>query len=58
MDLPTPTFRPTGDVPAADASVREATAVDASTVGAVQDAAWRASYADVLPGQSLAALEP
>jgi GNAT superfamily N-acetyltransferase len=58
MDLPTPTFRPADRVPSADASVREATAADAAGMGWVQAAAWRASYAGVLPADALAALEP
>ena len=58
MDLPTPTFRPTDLVPSADASVREATAVDTTGVGRVQAEAWRASYAAVLPSDALATLEP
>jgi GNAT superfamily N-acetyltransferase len=58
MDLPTPTFRPADRVPSADASVREATAADAPGMGRVQAAAWRASYAGVLPADALAALEP
>jgi GNAT superfamily N-acetyltransferase len=58
MDLPTPTFRPADRVPSADASVREATAADAAGMGRVQAAAWRASYAGVLPADALGALEP
>jgi GNAT superfamily N-acetyltransferase len=59
MDLPTPTFRLRADqVPSADASVRAATAADAPAMGRVQAAAWRASYAAVLPVETLAALEP
>lgn len=43
---------------AADASVRRATAADLSAIGAVHARAWRAAYADLLPAQVLAALEP
>lgn len=46
------------DLPAADASVRDATAADAADIGAVQAAAWRSSYRGVLPAAALDALEP
>jgi GNAT superfamily N-acetyltransferase len=58
MDLPTPTFRPADRVPSADASVRAATAADAGAMGRVQAVAWRSSYGDVLPADTLAGLEP
>ncbi len=41
----------------ADASVRPPRAQDAAAVAAVQAQAWREAYADLLPEQSLAALE-
>jgi GNAT superfamily N-acetyltransferase len=56
MDLPTPTFRAADRVPSADASVRAATAADAAAMGRVQAEAWQASYAGVLPVETLAAL--
>lgn len=46
------------DQPAADASVRAATAADADAIGQVQAAAWRAAYRELLPADALAALEP
>src|SRR4051812_39886526 len=58
MDLPTPTFRGADRVPSADASVRPATAADAADMGRVQALAWQASYAGVLPAETIAALEP
>ncbi len=58
MDLPPPTFGPPPTVPAADASVRAARPGDAAEMGAVQAAAWHASYAEVLPPAVLAALDP
>lgn len=58
MDLPTPRLRPPDRPPAADASVRAATAADAGGMGAAQAAAWRASYGGVLPADTVAALTP
>ena len=58
MDLPTPTFRPVGPVPPADAIVRDATAADAPAIGRVQAQAWQAAYGGLLPAETLAALEP
>jgi GNAT superfamily N-acetyltransferase len=58
MDLPTPTFRPVGPVPSADASVRDATAADSVAIGRVQARAWHAAYGALLPPETLAALEP
>lgn len=46
------------NLPAADASVRAATAADAAAIGEVQAAAWRASYSDLLPSATLDALDP
>lgn len=43
---------------AADASVRPAVAADLGAIGAVHARAWRSAYADVLPGDVLAALHP
>jgi GNAT superfamily N-acetyltransferase len=57
MDLPPPTFGPPPE-PTADASVRAARPEDAAAIGAVQAAAWRASYTGVLPEPVLAALDP
>jgi GNAT superfamily N-acetyltransferase len=45
------------DRPAADASVRDATAADATAIGEVQAAAWRASYRSVLPAATLESLQ-
>jgi GNAT superfamily N-acetyltransferase len=58
VDLPTPTFRPMGGVPSADASVRDATSADAPGIGQVQAEAWQSAYAGLLPPETLAALEP
>jgi GNAT superfamily N-acetyltransferase len=46
------------ELPAADATVRDATAVDAEAIGVVQAAAWRVSYRELLPAGTLAALDP
>jgi ribosomal protein S18 acetylase RimI-like enzyme len=43
--------------PTADASVRDATAADAPAIGRVQAEAWRSSYQDVLPAETLSSLE-
>ena len=43
---------------AADASVRTAVAADVGAIGAVHARAWRAAYADLLPGHVLTALDP
>ncbi|MFL6098884.1 MAG: GNAT family N-acetyltransferase [Actinomycetales bacterium] len=45
------------DRPTADASVRDATAADATAIGQVQAAAWRSSYQDVLPAATLSSLQ-
>jgi ribosomal protein S18 acetylase RimI-like enzyme len=58
MDLPPPTIGPPPEIPVADASVRAARTGDAAGMGAVQAAAWRASYAAVLPAATLDALDP
>lgn len=58
MDLPPPTFGPPPVIPTADASVRVARPEDTDEMGAVQAAAWRAAYAEVLPPATLAALDP
>jgi ribosomal protein S18 acetylase RimI-like enzyme len=58
MDLPPPTIGPPPEMPVADASVRAARTGDAAEMGAVQAAAWRASYAAVLPAATLDALDP
>ena len=42
----------------ADVSARVAWADDAAAIAAVQVRAWRTSYADLLPAEVLAALEP
>jgi ribosomal protein S18 acetylase RimI-like enzyme len=42
---------------ASDVSARVAWADDATAIAAVQVRAWRASYADLLPGEMLASLE-
>ncbi len=42
----------------ADASVRPATAGDVAAVGAVHSRSWRTGYADQLPADVLAALDP
>ncbi len=42
----------------ADASVRPATAGDVAAVGAVHSRSWRSGYADHLPDDVLAALDP
>ncbi len=42
----------------ADASVRTATAADVGAIGAVHARSWRATYADSLPDDVLAALDP
>lgn len=42
----------------ADASVRPARAADLPAVGAVHSRSWRTAYADHLPAEVLAALEP
>lgn len=44
--------------PTADRSVRVAWADDAEAIGAVQANAWRHSYADALPAELLAELDP
>lgn len=44
--------------PAADVSVRVAWVDDAEAVAAVQVRAWRAQYADLLPADLLASLDP
>ena len=41
-----------------DVSVRVAWADDAAAIAAVQVAAWRTAYADVLPAEQLAGLDP
>lgn len=43
--------------PTADVSVRVAWSADASAIAAVQVAAWRAGYADLLPGDLLESLD-
>jgi ribosomal protein S18 acetylase RimI-like enzyme len=43
---------------AAEVSVRPAGAADPPAIAAVQERAWRAAYADVLPERTLAALRP
>jgi GNAT superfamily N-acetyltransferase len=58
VDLPSPTFGPPPGIPEADASVRTARPADAGAIGAVQAAAWRASYAGLLPADVLEALDP
>jgi GNAT superfamily N-acetyltransferase len=58
MDLPPPTVGPPPAVPSADANVRAARPADATGMGTVQAAAWRASYAEVLPSAVLKALDP
>lgn len=42
----------------ADRSVRTAWAADADAIGAVQVQAWTSAYADLLPPEALAELEP
>ncbi len=44
-------------MPTADVSARIAWAEDAESIAAVQVRAWRASYADLLPAEVLAALD-
>ena len=44
--------------PTADVSVRVAWADDASAIAGVQVRAWRAEYADLLPAEVLAAMDP
>ncbi|MCW2865952.1 MAG: GCN5-related N-acetyltransferase [Marmoricola sp.] len=73
QDLPDPTVRDTtlpgpsgpggspgagSPGPTADVSVRVAWADDAEAVAAVQVRAWRESYADLLPPEVLASLDP
>ncbi|MCW2818247.1 MAG: GCN5-related N-acetyltransferase [Marmoricola sp.] len=70
QDLPDPTVRdpsrpdptpPAGGRtggPTADVSVRVAWADDADAIAAVQVRAWRESYADLLPPDVLASLDP
>lgn len=43
--------------PTADVSVRPGIAGDARSIAAIQAAAWRDSYADILPADALAALD-
>ncbi|WP_050669053.1 GNAT family N-acetyltransferase [Luteipulveratus halotolerans] len=43
----------TSEQPVPDSAVRTARVADAAAVGAVQSAAWRAAYADVLPSEVL-----
>lgn len=45
-------------VRAADASVRTARHTDAPAIGMVQDAVFRAAYADVLPAQAIEQFDP
>jgi GNAT superfamily N-acetyltransferase len=45
-------------MPSADVSARVAWADDAPAIAAVQVRAWRASYADLLPADVLASLDP
>ena len=47
-----------GSGPSADVSVRVAWADDADGIAGVQVRSWRREYADVLPAEVLAALEP
>jgi len=47
-----------GAGPVADASARVAGPNDASAVGMVQAAVWRAAYADILPQQVVSQFEP
>ena len=58
MDLPPPARAPHEQVPGPDASVRRARPADTDAIGEVQAATWRASYAGVLPGPTLDALDP
>jgi GNAT superfamily N-acetyltransferase len=47
-----------GRMTSADVSARVAWAEDAPAIAAVQVRAWRASYADLLPAEVLASLDP
>lgn len=47
-----------GDSPVAETSVRLALPAEADAIGEIQVAAWRTSYAGLLPAEVLAALEP
>jgi len=55
---PTPASGAGGPTVGADVSVRVAWADDAEAVAAVQVRAWRESYADLLPPEVLASLDP
>src|SRR5882757_4766909 len=47
-----------GDAPVAESSVRLALPAEANAIGEIQVAAWRASYAGLLPAEVLADLDP